>query len=214
MTAPEKKTTIVAEGLARLISSAQTPEIRGLIKPWLEQWQKLEDAAWEVVTLRYLDTAEGAQLDMLGVLLGAPRGNLTAEQFKVRLRAQVIILRAEGVPPQLEQLLVLCCPYAFTFEEHQAATLIVSLTEPVDPDVLDVAVLMQILVEAKAAGVRLELEYSEREAEDDFLFADFDPDDPTYSTPVLDPPHGFADSTGTFAPTTYGGYLSAVLVTS
>ena len=203
---PARKTTLVADGLRRLIGSAQTPYIRGLLEPWLARFQDIEDAAWEVATLRYLDTAEGVQLDTIGVLVGAPRGNLTDVQYKTRLKAQIIILRAEGVPPQIQQLLMLCCPYAFTDEEQNTATLLVSIIDAIDPTVLDIGVLFEILTEAKAAGVRLQLEYSP--FGDDFLFADFDPDDPAYSVKVYDPDHGFADAGATF-----GGRLSAVLVT-
>jgi hypothetical protein len=201
---PARKTTIIIEGLARLIGSAQTPYTRGLLEPWLAAFQDIEDATWEVVTLRFLDPAEGIQLDRLGVLLGAPRGNLTDVQYKVRLRAQIIILRAEGVPPQLEQLLALCCPYNCTFDEQNTATLLVSIVDAVDPAVLDIAVLFDVLVEAKAAGVRLQLEFSP--VADTFLFADFDAGG--YTVPVYDEVHGLGD-----AADTYGGRLSAVLVT-
>jgi hypothetical protein len=195
----------VVQGLARLIGSAQTPGIRGLIAPWLAAFQDVENALWEVVTLRYLDTAEGVQLDMLGAILGAPRGNLTDALYLIRLKAQIVILRAEGVPPQLEQLLILCCPYAFTFTEVRNATLIVELVDTVDPDAFDVSVLFGVLEEAKAAGVRFELVYSLDE--DDFLFAEYDSGG--YTSAVYDPAHGLGEY-----PTTYGGRLAAVQVTA
>lgn len=151
---PTRKANYVVEGLERLIGSAQTPYLRGILQPWLEAFQDVENAAWEVATLRYLDPAEGVQLDTLGALLGAPRGNLDDAAYKVRLRAQIVILRAEGVPPELGQLLTLCCPLPYEFVEHQAATLEVVLSGVV---AFDVPTLWTILMEAKAAGVRLEL---------------------------------------------------------
>jgi hypothetical protein len=199
MTTPTKKTTIVADGLARLISSAQTPRIRGLVKPWLEQWQNIENAAWEVTTLRYLDDAEGVQLDVLGVILGRARGNLGDDDYKIALRAEILVNRAEGVPPQIEQLLALCCPVPYELREMAVATLEIELLDAV---LFNVPTLWSILMRAKAAGVRLELTYSPEDPDTLFRFADYDPDDPTYATPVYDTAHGLGD-----AAETMGGLL-------
>jgi|SRR6185436_1046527 len=200
-----KKTDYIEQGLDRLLEQYKNkPRLQGLIEPWLGWIQKLEDAVWEVITLRYLETGSGAQLDILGKILGAPRANLSDENYRVRLKAQGIILRTKGNPVDIESLLQLCSPYDFAVTEHAIATLLVELTEPVDVDTFDIFVLWQILIEAKAGGVRLELTYSPNLDDDDLTFAEWSAD---YSTPVFDTDHGL----GYTDDATVGGLLISTI---
>lgn len=76
-----------ADPLRRLVEQFRgKPRIEALLKAIAAQVQHLEDVATDLRENRWLDSAEGAQLDGLGRILGLPRGAWDDEQYRARLQ--------------------------------------------------------------------------------------------------------------------------------
>lgn len=95
---------IVAQGLARLTSAFITqPNVRAMLAVYLQPWQDLEDATWDVLNGRILATATvyalpatNAVLDALGALIGQRRGSLSDAELKALIYLRVAANRATG----------------------------------------------------------------------------------------------------------------------
>lgn len=74
----------------------EKPRLAELLCIWLDQVQDLENAAWRCATERSVDTAIGAQLDQIGVIVGQPRLGLDDEDYRPLIRARVLANRSEG----------------------------------------------------------------------------------------------------------------------
>ena len=188
-----------ADGLELLLSQFQNkPRLAGVLCAFLESVQEVEDAAWQLLTERDLDSAVGAQLDQLGRLVGEERQGRTDGQYRPFVRARILINRSNGRGEELLTILRVVLGDAVALrlrEEYPAAfTVVVSELGALTPDTL-----IRLLRQAKAAGVRVLLEYSLVAPEEAFTFA-------TASSVELDPARGFGS---TFDPAV-GGALAGV----
>jgi hypothetical protein len=149
----------VEAGLSRLIEQYKRDvTFRKFLTIHLRRVQELEDAYWEILVKRLFDTAEGAQLTAIGKIVGAERGGLSDEDFKIVVAARIAVLRSHGTPNDLQNLCVLCLPPGFTFEYEEAdLTAFVEIQEQVN---FSPNVLVEILVDAKLGGTRLVLLFS------------------------------------------------------
>lgn len=69
---------VITKGLSRLAYQFNDSEkFKGFVAAFLEQYQDLEDSNQQLLTLRYLDTAEGKQLDGIGEIVGIERPRLS-----------------------------------------------------------------------------------------------------------------------------------------
>lgn len=126
------------------------------------QVQGLEDAGWRVLSMISIDASEGLQLDNLGAILGAKRQGWTDPQYRAFLRATVLVNKSSGTMPQLLRILVTVLA-AFNGHQVVAKTYapgcvrfrIVGALGAVSPIVLNA-----LLQKAKAAGVRVQVEWS------------------------------------------------------
>src|SRR6187551_1217545 len=68
--------------------------------------QDVENVNWELKTERWLSTAEGQQLDEIGVILGLPRlPNESDEDYRERLQFQIFINTSSGTPEEIIRIL-------------------------------------------------------------------------------------------------------------
>ena len=188
-----------ADGLELLLTQFQNkPRLAGVLCAFLESVQEVEDAAWQLLTERDLDSAVGAQLDQLGRLVGEERQGRTDDQYRPFVRARILINRSNGLGEELLTILRVVLGPGVELrlrEEYPAAfTVVVSELGALTPDTL-----IRLLKQAKAAGVRVLLEYSLVPPEEAFTFA-------PASSVELDAPHGF----GSALDPTVGGALAGV----
>lgn len=167
----EKVEDHCADGLELLLEQFKDkPRLAGVLCAFLEQVQEVEDATWQLLTERDLDTAVGAQLDMLGRLVGEERRGRTDDQYRPFVRARILINRSNGLPEEILTILrvVLGAGVGLRLREDfpAAFTVIVSELGTLTPDTL-----IRLLQQAKAAGVRVLLEYSAVPPEEAFTFA-------------------------------------------
>lgn len=100
-------------GLSRLIErwrADKNPNLAAILTSYLEEGQELENAIWFVIYGRMLDYAEGAQLDMLGRIVGQPRNGLSDDRYRVHVRARIRINRSIGTADDVIEVLRLVDP--------------------------------------------------------------------------------------------------------
>lgn len=159
---------LAEEGVSLLPEVYQQPRIQALLLVAGRRWQLLEDSLRTLEEGWRLDEAEGAQLDGLGELLLEERGALTDEEYRLRLRARIHLLRGSATPDEVLGLMLLLQPQlTHRVVEYYPATAEVFTTG--GPLPLP-AVHSQLLQLAKPAGVRLVLRYQETEDADAFRF--------------------------------------------
>jgi hypothetical protein len=160
-----------AEGLALLLEQFKDkPRLAAVLCTLLERVQELDDAAFQVLTERYLDAGADAQLDVLGRIVGEPRQGRTDDQYRPFLRARILINRSNGLTEEILHIVrvVLGEDASFTLREEfpAAFTIVAGDAIAITPDSI-----IRLLQQAKAAGVRVLLEYSLVDDDATFTFA-------------------------------------------
>jgi hypothetical protein len=125
--------------------------------------QDIEDAFQQLLTQRGLSTSIGAQLDQLGDLVGQTRQGLDDDDYRRYIAARILTNRSCGELNRLNKisrLVVDIDAASFVVHFENYATEIMRIADvAVTFNVADI--LIGFLRQAKAAGVRLVLQFSE-----------------------------------------------------
>src|SRR5690606_27783804 len=82
------------------------PKIRALLCSLVAPYDRMEAALWGILTrVLPLDQAEGANLDLWGRVLNAPRRGLDDDKYRVRLRVRMLALRSNGRTEEIYAIL-------------------------------------------------------------------------------------------------------------
>lgn len=160
-----------ADGTARIIEQyKRKPRIAAILCALLDEVQAAEDGLWELYTRRGVDSAFGAQLDVLGLIVGRPRGGMEDEDYRAWLKAQIRANRSAGSASDILAVLLLIFGADADYEirEWWPATFTVTVHDELT---ISPRVLLAILQQAKSAGVRLVLEYTTEDPAETFTFA-------------------------------------------
>jgi hypothetical protein len=181
------KTTHVKEALARFLEQFKgKPNLEALLTALVDPIQDLEDVTIDVHTGRWLENAEGVQLDHLGDLVGQPRLGFDDDQYRLWIQARVLLNRSNGRGDELLQIADLVLPTAVTrelTEEWPAGFKIESFGYAGDYEIV-----FDILASGKGAGIRFSLVYSPEDVSNVFETA------PAGTVVAGDTLKGFADT--------------------
>ena len=151
----------VARALARMLEQYKgKPRLSGVISAGAEQAQGAEDALLDLQDERGLETAAGAQLDVLGRLLDTARGGFDDDTYRKHLRAKIQYNRSNGTTGDLLRIFRLIVPSAATLRiaAHFPAAFTLHVEGAAvganDPNVF------RFFLSARAAGVRGFVQYS------------------------------------------------------
>lgn len=90
-------TTHLSDALGRLLQQyKEQPNIQAVITGLMTEMQPLEQVFNDLGNNRWLFTAQGNQLDRLGIILGVARLTLTDDQYRNLLQARVYQTIADG----------------------------------------------------------------------------------------------------------------------
>lgn len=171
------------------------PRLLAYLNAVLRPIQKFEDDVWAVILSRLIDDAIGVQLDILGKIVGEPRGShVDDEIYRLFIRARIAINHTHGHADDVIGVLRLVEAAEFSFSEYYPATILI---EYVAVTAAPATVLFELANEARAAGVALLLTYGTQT--DFFSFC-------AGLTPIADSVHGFAPTD-----LSSGGYISGVV---
>jgi hypothetical protein len=105
---------VAQEAVDRLVQQYKTPNTQALIRALCAPAQDLEDALIQVYVGRWINTAVGAQLDVLGKIVGQPRGGFADDFYRLTIQVRVLINRSSGGPEELYTILGLVVPMGAT----------------------------------------------------------------------------------------------------
>lgn len=144
-----------AAALARLPTTHQfnTPTLQAFLKAGCDLAGLIDTCLAELYNDRWLDTAVGAQLDVLGRILDEIRGGRSDDDFRARLYLKIVEINSEGTAENLMQLFQLITePASFEYGETYPAQFFLIAIEPTSTLFTESQV-RRIMERAKAAGV-------------------------------------------------------------
>lgn len=162
----------VARAISRLCEQFRDkPNILALLSALVTPAIDLEAAFLQLLTERTVDTAQGAQLDVLGKLVGQPRNGLGDEDFRRYIRARIAMNQSDGLTEDLltvARLVINDDAAAYRLDNQGIAALVLRIDDIDLPN--DLAnIVISFLRDTVAAGVRIILELSPG-GDDDDLF--------------------------------------------
>jgi len=89
-------TTVTARGLSLFTDDNAKTNVKAITGVYLDIFQDIETAIYAVYLSRQLDEATGAQLDLLGAIVGQARGNFSDADYKPLIRARILVNRSDG----------------------------------------------------------------------------------------------------------------------
>jgi len=144
--------------------------LRSLVGPA----QDVENAFQQLLTGRFVDTAIGEQLDIIGKIVGQPRNGQDDDTYRRFIRAEIRANRSDGVFEDLIAVAELVVGDAATTivtrNEGTATARVLVDGGSITPTVA--AALVAFMVRAKAAGVRIVTEWMESAPSGIFQFDD------------------------------------------
>lgn len=123
--------------------------------------QALEDALWQLIDERTVETAIGTQLDQLGSIVGQPRGGLSDTDYRPYIRARIMTNRSRGAVEDLIRItkLILADELATIEVDSQRGTVVVRIADVTTTDAV-AEVVISFLRDGVAGGIRATLESS------------------------------------------------------
>lgn len=122
----EQETSHALKGISRFIEQyKEKPRMEQWARSYLIEIQALEDAFWQIYTMRWIDSATGEQLVVLGEIVGQYNPGLSEENYRVLIRARIAVNRSNGRPDELIDILALLSE---SFAEPAVIMLVEGLT--------------------------------------------------------------------------------------
>lgn len=105
---PTLNSSYVTEAKARLLSMYKgRPIVEGMLTAYVKQIQRIENALWDIILNRNLETTNSACLDGIGTILQEERKGRTNDEYRAALRIRQLVLRSQGKRHQLSQIISL-----------------------------------------------------------------------------------------------------------
>lgn len=165
------------------------PRLSAWLASYVARVQEFEDAAWQVIVLRNVDVATGAQLDSLGQLVGQPRYGLPDDRYRIRIKTRILSNTSLGRPDDLIEIAELTGATDVTYSELYPASWVIDALGVVDPATFDPTFTGDILRASDPAGVTGQLHYSADPESETFAFSMSDVEE-------ADAARGFSDDDG------------------
>jgi hypothetical protein len=97
----------VQQGKDRLVTQwTDKPTVQGLLKSYLENVQTVEDIYEQLLDERSVFTAIGAQLDVVGTLVGEARDGKDDAAYRQAILNRIAINNADGTPEKVIEILI------------------------------------------------------------------------------------------------------------
>ncbi len=135
--------------------------IEKLVATLATPFQSLENALQQLLTERSIDTAAGAQLDVIGRIVGQPRNAMDDDDYRRYCRARIVTNRATGTIPELitvTELIVYDDDGYYEIDNQGTACVVLRIQNLVITAEL-AAIVLEFLKDTVSAGVRVILEY-------------------------------------------------------
>lgn len=151
--------------------------ITKLVSSLIGPGQSIEDALQQLFSQRSVTTAIGEQLNVLGRLVGQPRNGMSDTDFRRLIRARISVNRSKGTITDVLVVaeLVLDEAGAYLHIDNQGNAALVLRIEDIITDWAVADLVIKMLRDTVAAGVRIILEFWLTAEPDLFHFDTFVP---------------------------------------
>lgn len=147
-----------ARAWAYVVSQFQdSPNMRAFVYAFGDEIQRAEDALQDVIYGLRLDSATGAQLDLLGALFGEPRDGLDDLTYRRFVAARLMIRLSQGTPDQVAAICARLVGVAVEYRPAYPAGYRLQYTLPAPLDTTLRQRILARIIEATPAGVGVEL---------------------------------------------------------
>lgn len=149
--------------------------ISALLQALMASVQDAEDALQQLYSGRRIDTAIGAQLDIIGKVVGQVRGELDDDDYRRHCRARIATNRSNGTAEDLIRIsrLVLDDDEVYIHIETEGPAAVVVRLEKNSQSYAVARIVTTFLQQGKAAGVKLIVEITTLDRENTFSFAPY-----------------------------------------
>lgn len=178
--------TLIADHVDRALDRLRQqfrdqPNIEAWLRVLVAPVQDLEQAMYEVLVGRGVETAVGVQLDAIGTIVGQPRNGRSDEVYRAFIRARIATNKSNGTIENVLNVTTLVLDDEdVTLNLHNSGPgwLLLKLEDA--PVTLELTLLLVVyfLRRVVAAGVRINVEASAADPADWFTWGD-DWDDPS-----------------------------------
>ena len=125
-------TAHVTEALVNLLEQFKNkPKMAALLTAYVNQIQDIEDAFYGLMLGRWLDNAEGTQLDGLGDIVGESREGRYDEDYRLAIRARIKINLCEGTPEQILEIFWAMTDSALQIKDYYPAAFVLTILEAI-----------------------------------------------------------------------------------
>ncbi len=142
--------------------------------------QEAESALQQVYSGYWIDNATGDQLDVLGRVVGQLRNGMTDDDFRRLIRARISVNRSKGTIASVlsvAKLVVADDTVYYQVDNQGRATVVIRLLDQPVTDAVVQDLLLPMLRDTVAAGVRIIVEWSSSPVVDWLIWDDTDWDD-------------------------------------
>ena len=163
-----------------------------LIASYTDRVQELEFAVFPVMSARSIDYATTDRLDGIGQILDVARQGRTDVGYRLRLRAELLILKSNGTVDELIAILQALASMptkTIVIDEYDPKTIYMRI-QNFAVSFEDATIMKSLLDRARPAATELHLIYSSTTQTDEHIFRFSD----TYGTGELSSDHGFNNS--------------------
>lgn len=105
---------VVNEAISRLIQQYKKPLLMALVGACATPAQDVEDAFFGILVQRWINSAAGAQLDVLGEIVGQARQGLPDDQYQLFIMARILVNKSSGGPEEIYSIFKLLIPAGMT----------------------------------------------------------------------------------------------------
>lgn len=141
----------------------QGNNIEKLVATLATPFQSIENMLQQLLTERSIDTAVGAQLDVIGKIVGQPRNGLSDDDYRRYCRARIAVNNSNGVTENLitvTDLIVYDDDAYYEIDNQGIATVVLRIQNlSITEELADI--IISFLQDTVSAGVRVILEYFE-----------------------------------------------------
>lgn len=157
-----KITDHAEQGEALLLAQfREKPRLKALLFSYLRRVQELEDAAFDLLIARLIDSATGNLLTVIGKIVGqSNEGSWDDDTYRLFITARIRVNQSNGHGDDVIDVLRLVEAAAFSLREYYPATM---FADYATATAADPAILIDLARGAKAAGVRLQLLYGDHD---------------------------------------------------
>lgn len=148
----------VRVALSRMLDQDKPRAIeRAIVSILVDRYQRIEDALWQMGELRWIDTATGAQLDVLGAIVGEDREGRDDSTYRLWVKARARANRSAGRPDDALDVLRLVVEPTASIEYVDITNRDAEMRVNVSGSQVDPAQLKAIVGLTKPAGVQMDI---------------------------------------------------------